>query len=208
MLSDRQGEMLNSIVLEYISSAQPVSSQVIEDHFSFGISPATIRNEMKLLESEGYLLQPHISAGRIPTDQGYRFFVDTVYTDQDYVQEPSISEIILRELAQSTHSLVLWRSANRLQKEGWEFLLDEPEFDDRQYVKSFTVFLSDVEKNFTATHSQNIQVFIGKENPYSNVHDFSIIISGDISLAGPKRMAYDKNIQSIKSIWKKKKLKN
>ncbi len=76
MITERQGEILNRIVKEYITLAEPVSSQLLEKKHKFGLSPATIRNEMQKLTDDGYLLQPHTSAGRVPTDKGYRFFVD------------------------------------------------------------------------------------------------------------------------------------
>ena len=76
MLDDRKTAILSAVVQEYISTAQPVGSSHIAAAWGIGVSSATIRNEMSVLEQEGYLVQPHTSAGRIPTDQGYRFFVD------------------------------------------------------------------------------------------------------------------------------------
>lgn len=76
MLDERKTAILRAVVQEYISSAQPVGSTHIADAPGVRVSPATVRNEMAVLEQEGYLAQPHTSAGRIPTDKGYRFFVD------------------------------------------------------------------------------------------------------------------------------------
>jgi heat-inducible transcriptional repressor len=76
MLDDRKTAILSAVVQEYISTAQPVGSSHIARAPGIGVSSATIRNEMSVLEQEGYLVQPHTSAGRIPTDLGYRFFVD------------------------------------------------------------------------------------------------------------------------------------
>ena len=76
MLDDRKTAILSAVVQEYISTAQPVGSTHIAAAPGVGVSSATVRNEMAVLEQEGYLVQPHTSAGRIPTDKGYRFFVD------------------------------------------------------------------------------------------------------------------------------------
>jgi len=76
MLDDRKAAVLRAVVREYIETAQPVGSTHVARTTELGVSPATVRNEMAALEREGYLTQPHTSAGRVPTDQGYRFFVD------------------------------------------------------------------------------------------------------------------------------------
>jgi heat-inducible transcriptional repressor len=73
---DRRAAVLRAIVEEYVQTAQPVASQSIAQSRSMGVSSATVRNDMTQLEREGYIVQPHTSAGRIPTDQGYRYFVD------------------------------------------------------------------------------------------------------------------------------------
>ena len=79
-MSSRRLEILRAIVDEYVATQEPVGSKSIADRHSLGISPATIRNEMVLLEEEGLITQPHTSAGRIPTDLGYRVFVDKLAT--------------------------------------------------------------------------------------------------------------------------------
>src|SRR5436190_12220537 len=76
MLDDRKAAVLRAVVREYIETAQPVGSAHVARAGDLGVSPATVRNEMAALEREGYLTQPHTSAGRVPTDKGYRFFVD------------------------------------------------------------------------------------------------------------------------------------
>ena len=76
MTTDRRLEILRAIVDEYVQTQEPVGSKAIADKSALGVSPATIRNEMAHLEEEGLITQPHTSAGRIPTDAGYRLFVD------------------------------------------------------------------------------------------------------------------------------------
>lgn len=77
-LGARKAAVLRAVVRDYIRSAEPVGSGRIAGRYRLGVSPATIRNDMAALEDMGYLAQPHTSAGRIPTDRGYRFYVDTL----------------------------------------------------------------------------------------------------------------------------------
>ena len=76
MLDDRKLAILRAIVTDYVSSQEPVGSRALVERHNLGVSPATVRNDMAVLEEEGYITQPHTSAGRIPTDKGYRLFVD------------------------------------------------------------------------------------------------------------------------------------
>ena len=78
MLSPRAGTILKSIVGQYIVKGMPISSQSITNDYELGVSPATIRNEMAHLEQEGYIIRPHPSAGSIPSDKGYRYYVETL----------------------------------------------------------------------------------------------------------------------------------
>src|SRR5439155_21192412 len=76
VLDDRKLTVLRAIVEDYVSTTEPVGSKSLVDRHHFDVSPATIRNDMAVLEEEGFIAQPHTSAGRIPTDKGYRLFVD------------------------------------------------------------------------------------------------------------------------------------
>jgi len=76
VLDDRKMAVLRAIVEDYVSTHEPVGSKSLVDRHNLDVSPATIRNDMVVLEEQGYIVQPHTSAGRIPTDQGYRLFVD------------------------------------------------------------------------------------------------------------------------------------
>lgn len=90
MLDHRKTAILCAIVQEYIATGVPVGSSHVADLPGVKVSSATVRNEMAVLEQEGYLVQPHTSAGRIPTDRGYRFFVDQIVPDQ----QPSATPLV------------------------------------------------------------------------------------------------------------------
>ena len=87
MLDERKTAILRAVVQEYVATGQPVGSTHIAALPSVSVSSATVRNEMATLEQEGYLAQPHTSAGRIPTDKGYRHFVDSISPDVDLANE-------------------------------------------------------------------------------------------------------------------------
>jgi heat-inducible transcriptional repressor len=80
VLDDRKLEVLRAIVEDFVSTSEPVGSKALAERHSLGVSPATVRNDMAALEEEGYITHPHTSAGRIPTDRGYRLFVDRLST--------------------------------------------------------------------------------------------------------------------------------
>ena len=80
MLDDRKLEVLRAIVEDFVSTSEPVGSKALAERHGLGVSPATVRNDMAALEEEGYITHPHTSAGRIPTDRGYRLFVDRLST--------------------------------------------------------------------------------------------------------------------------------
>lgn len=84
MLSERRLEVLRAIVQDYVGTDEPVAvgSKALTERHRLGVSPATVRNDMAALEDEGYIAQPHTSAGRIPTDKGYRLFVDKLMRRQ------------------------------------------------------------------------------------------------------------------------------
>ena len=95
----RQKSILNAIVESYVDSAAPVGSRAIAQRFRNSISPATIRNVMADLEEKGLIMQPYTSAGRVPTDKGYRFYVDSLLELKHLTKEEigKIQEIIKRD---------------------------------------------------------------------------------------------------------------
>jgi len=105
VLSDRRRLVLRALIEEYIARALPVGSRTLVERYNLGISSATVRSELSLLEDMGYLTQPHTSAGRIPTDYGYRAFVDDLLKDSDIsVDEGALSQ--LKECANDLDDLL------------------------------------------------------------------------------------------------------
>ena len=225
-VSERQKTILDTIIREYVESARPVSSQYLGEKYDFGICPASIRIEMQKLADDGFLTQPHTSAGRIPTDKGYRFFVDEVMengvppvagkldfapraAEEEFEDVFKFANAITRSLAGASSSLVLGylRQEDLLWKEGWEDLLQNPEFGQRRMIDDFIGYLDYLEEGVRCRQSApQIDIHIGKENRFAKSEEFAAItfslnyVDGEetvISIAGPKRMAYDKNIGLI-----------
>jgi len=222
MLTDRQKNLLSVVVKEYTETAVPVGSKHIAKEYDFDLSSATIRAEMNELEDAGYLFQPHTSAGRIPTDEGYRYFVEHIMPDKNLTkaEQKKLQAELLKLKAKNTR---LTRTAAKLlsslsgnlaisgvKDEFYDFgmkeLLDEPEFremDDLCRLAETLDFIDErVDKLVKNLKDNEIKIFIGKENPIEEISNCSMIISpyktksgekGILALIGPKRMRYAKN---------------
>ncbi len=104
MLSDRRQRVLCALIEEYIRHAVPVGSRTLTERYSLGVSPATVRNDLSALEDGGFIFQPHTSAGRVPTDYGYRAFVDELL-ESDWVQEENPHPDVVSQLRQRAGEL-------------------------------------------------------------------------------------------------------
>jgi heat-inducible transcriptional repressor len=102
LLNDRKIKILEAIINDYIQTAEPIGSRTIAKKYDMGISSATIRNEMSDLEDMGFIVQPHASAGRIPTDKGYRFFVDSLMRRRELSDEEAqfLQSVIANNISQ------------------------------------------------------------------------------------------------------------
>ena len=108
-LDSRKVTILKAIIKTYLETGEPVGSRTISKYSDLKLSSATIRNEMSDLEEMGYIIQPHTSAGRIPSDQGYRFYVDQILQEKDaevsevkelMIQRVDRLELVLKKMAQ------------------------------------------------------------------------------------------------------------
>jgi len=227
-ISDRQKTILDTIIREYVESARPVSSQYLGEKYDFGICPASIRIEMQKLADDGFLTQPHTSAGRIPTDKGYRLFVDEILEgeqtktpsgkldfpfddfEKDFEDIFKVANGLARSLAGASSSLVLGylRQRDLMLKEGWEDLLQNPEFGESKLVRDFIGYLGYLENDVKSRKPARDlpDIHIGEENHFPMAGEFAAITficrpdddaETVFSIVGPKRMAYDKNIALI-----------
>lgn len=116
MLDERKLRVLQAIIQSYISSAEPIGSRTISKNFDLGVSSATIRNEMSDLEELGYLVQPHTSAGRIPSDKGYRLYVNKILQSAnfDFILRQDIKNVLFKEVGEI--DLIIQRVARILSK--------------------------------------------------------------------------------------------
>lgn len=200
MLSERQKLILFTLINEYVKNAEPVSSQLLYDAYDFNVSPATLRNELAVLEIEGFVFQPYTSAGRVPTDKGYRLFVDSLKERNKSRNEDRLKNTLQRivELKQEEGELFaeLTRviaslsgstvfsgplASKMLYKAGMNEVLNQPELADSDIRRHFGDVLDSFEKNVDEfareLNEHNPTVFIGKENPIANARNFSMIAS-------------------------------
>jgi transcriptional regulator of heat shock response len=227
-ITEREKEILSTVISEYVNSARPVSSQSLEKKYDFGICPASIRIEMQKLTDAGFLFQPHTSAGRVPTDKGYRFFVNSLLEKDGFAKEDDSAvkewvgaevrdtirfiQSVTKNLAAFSSSLALGYSYDEeiLWKDGWEDLLKAPEFREERIVFNFASLLKSFEEDIKEFKADSgVKIFIGRENPFPKSGDFSTIVSrchfpsrkeGILAILGPKRMTYEKNINSLNSL--------
>lgn len=212
-MTDRQSQILVAIVEEYAEVASPVGSSLLAK--TFNVSPATIRNEMMVLEKEGYITHLHTSAGRIPTDKGYRYYVNQISDTPDMVDrsaraidtrikgagEPERAiRSAVRSLVELTHNVGLATIGDSLYVRGFADLFAQPEFLTTNKVQQVAALLDNLEPWLRETRpNEALNVYIGRENPIGKSSQSSLIIarfcspysdSSYIGVLGPTRQDY------------------
>jgi len=205
MITKRQEQILSTIIREYIESATPVASSILAKKYDFCVSPATIRAEMAYLEKEGLLYQRHTSAGRIPTDKGYRYFIDKLMEayalsrkDQNLIQRELLElKTKYNRLVKNTARILASLSDNLglssvldlelFHEAGINKLIAEPEFTDSkdfaQMTETLDWFDENIERLFESLTTQVPQIYIGQENPLiknlpTKNPNYSMVIAG------------------------------
>ena len=200
-ITERQKQILCQIIEEYAETASPVGSVTMAK--LFGVSPATVRAEMARLEALGLIAQPHTSAGRVPTDAGYRFYVNNLDGAGNHTAE---SESERNSLERSTHALEVRVSSQsradaairgavdtlveltgnlglatiggQLYLSGISRLFTQPEFGDTRRVQAVAKLLDNLEPWLReAAPGEALNIFIGQENPIGKNSEVSLIIS-------------------------------
>jgi heat-inducible transcriptional repressor len=223
-MTDRQNTILSAIIEQYAEVAYPVGSTLLAKIFN--VSPATIRSEMAELERLGFVSQPHTSAGRIPTDKGYRHYVNSI-SATDNLELPSrgadraisarvhsggVPERAIRNavdtLVELTHNLGLATIGNQLYMSGLSNLFGQPEFIQAGQVQEVARLLDNLEPWLReAAPNEPLSVFIGTENPIGRSAGCSLIISrfdspysdnSYIGVLGPTRQSYRDVMEYVK----------
>lgn len=219
-ITERQKGILCQIIEEYAETASPVGSVMLAK--LFGVSPATIRAEMARLEALGLIAQPHTSAGRVPTDAGYRFYVNNLETESEKSQVPALQKgahvLEVRVNAQSradaairgavdalvelTGNLGLATIDGQLYLSGISRLFNQPEFVDSTRVQAVAKLLDNLEPwLMEAAPGEPLNIFIGHENPIGRNSGVSLVVSkfrspysdrSYIGVLGPTRQNYSK----------------
>ena len=214
-MTDRQEKILAAIVEQYAEVASPVGSSLLAK--AFGVSSATIRSEMSGLEKAGYISQPHTSAGRIPTDKGYRYYVNHI-TEQKAgsgekraqralaarVTDGGMPEQAIKNtvdtLVELTSNLGIATIGDQLYMSGLSNLFGQPEFMHPGQVQEVARLLDNLQPwLYEAAPNEALNVYIGRENPIGSAAGCSLIISrfrspfsdsSYIGVLGPTRQSY------------------
>lgn len=225
-ISERQREILHAIIEEYAEMAAPVGSVTLAKVFN--VSSATIRSEMAKLEEMGLIAQPHTSAGRVPTDAGYRLYVNSLMDEpeekEDNTSERAEYALSLRvssqtradyairgavdSLVELTGNLGIATIGDQLYLSGISRLFAQPEFIDTQRVQAVAELLDNLEPWLKeASPGEPLNIFIGRENPIGKSSEVSLIISkfrspysdrSYIGVLGPTRQNYGRVMALVK----------
>jgi heat-inducible transcriptional repressor len=217
-MSDRQSAILSAIVEQYAEVASPVGSSLLAKVFN--VSSATIRAEMAELERLGFITQPYTSAGRVPTDKGYRHYVNNVTESESSktlahenrgqraltasVRQAGLPDTTIRNavntLVELTHNLGLATIGQQLYMSGLSNLFGQPEFMDGSGVRQVAGLLDNIEPWLEeAAPNKPLSVYIGSENPIGRSAGCSLIIGrfrspfsdrSYIGVLGPTRQSY------------------
>ncbi|HEY2003759.1 MAG TPA: transcriptional regulator [Candidatus Saccharimonadia bacterium] len=210
-MTPRQEQILHAIVETYAQTAEPVGSSALCSRFE--TSSATIRAEMAALENLGYIMQPHISAGRVPTDKGYRAYVNALTPEHDRRHEQALAKRIksagvveraiksaVESLAHVTSNLGLGTIGPNLYLSGMASLFQQPEFYGGARAYEVARLLDSLEEWLSeAAPNAPISVYIGRENPIGRTSGATLIISrfespfssrSYIGVLGPTRQNY------------------
>jgi heat-inducible transcriptional repressor len=220
-MTERQRLILRAVVEQYAEVASPVGSSLLAR--AFNVSSATIRAEMAELERMGLIAQPHTSAGRVPTDKGYRFYVNSLAGEEETATERraeralaarveggGLPERTIRNavdtLVELTHNLGLATIGNQLYMSGLSNLFGQPEFAGGSSVQQIARLLDNLEPWLReAAPNEPLSVYIGAENPIGRSAGASLIISrfrspysdqSYIGVLGPTRQQY-RNVMSL-----------
>lgn len=214
-MTERQSKLLAAIIEQYAEIAVPVGSVLLAKLFN--VSSATIRTEMARLEEMGYIKQPHTSAGRIPTDKGYRSYVNSITPGENSERGTRVIEARVNSnitnadtairravdaLVELTHNLGFSSIGGQLYLSGLANLFMQPEFIDIKNARNVAHLLDNLEPWLReATPNEPLNVFIGQENPIGRDSGVSLIISrfrspfsddSYIGVLGPTRQSYNK----------------
>lgn len=215
MLTERQDHILAAVVRDFVKTAEPVGSHTLSAKYGFDVSPATIRIELAALEEQGFIEQPHTSAGRVPTETGYRRFVAHMkqaaagkvapkFKLRELSAEPedAIKQCAKHLAEQSALAVVVGFRPRHVYYTGLSQLFSQPEFQEYARVARFTEIidrLDEVMERVFPKVNDDVAIWLGKENPFGNLCATVIVqyhtkaSSGVIGILGPLRMDYERN---------------
>jgi transcriptional regulator of heat shock response len=222
-MNQRQGQLLKHIVEEYITTASPVGSPVIAEKYFPDLSSATIRNEMAEIEESGYISQPYTSAGRVPTVEGLRYYVDNFLqdnesrqTDRDLLKEfnQPLERDSAKHLARLASELineavVVSFGPNDVYCTGIANLFSQPEFSQAELLQSMSEVIDGLDLIVGEVFSEigdEPKIYVGEEDSFGTEASAVIIkvpigaVDCLFGILGPNRMDYSRNLSLIKLV--------
>lgn len=213
-MQEREAKLLKAIIESHIKTARPVGSQGLASK-DFDLSPATIRNEMAVLEDQGLITQPYTSAGRIPTVAGYQYYLDHLLSIKKSSPE-EIAEIknayhqdirdLAKLLAHKTHlACVAAMGPHDFYFTGLFNLFSQVEFEDYKMVLSMSQVVDSLEKAMADIYHtvKSPQILLGRDNPFSDQCAVAVTPMPEtrlLAILGPLRMDYNKVLGLLNSI--------
>lgn len=228
-LTERQIQILKAVITEYMETAEPVGSEILDKKYNLGVSPATIRNEMVYLANNGFLKQPHTSAGRSPTPKALKMYVREMMKEKDLTVAEEVAvkgkiwdhrekiERLLHEstrvLSEKTQALSVATTNNGdLYHAGFANILSQPEFFDIDVAKTVLSFIDNFElvnRIFSQVHEEEpIHILIGTELGIEYLDPCGLIftdfhtpkIDGYIGVVGSCRLDYSSIIPTLRYV--------
>ena len=226
MLDDRKQTLLQSVIEEYVKTAQPVGSTLIANKYMSELSSPTIRNEMQELGKEGFITQPHTSAGRIPTEAGYRFYIENLGDrDVSAVHQRSLEHAYGRDASHasggkderiksvakkaaelSQNATVVAFSPNDAYYTGLSNLFSKPEYERHDLVVNMSQVIDHLDKVMSKISQRlddDISVLLGSDNPFGQECGLVMTLAKGglvFGILGPMRMDYGQSIGLVRYV--------
>lgn len=226
-MDDRSQAILEAVIRDYIDTASPVGSFNLREHYDFPFSSATIRSVLSDLESLGFLSQPHTSAGRVPTEKGYRYFLDNLDEESSELSEREKVVLEKRILSMRTSFEKMMDTSAKMLSEvtsyagitgtseytfkyGISNLLKMPEINEKDYAVGVAEIFDNIDEVIREIPQDvEVEVYVGSENPIGKKAGSSLVVSrfltpfntkGFLGILGPTRMSYEKNMSAVREV--------
>lgn len=225
-MDDRKKALFSAIIKEHICNCQAVGSKLLVDKYGFDVSPATVRNDLMDLEREGFLTHPYTSAGRIPTEKGWKYYLENLVQEKPLTTKErefltravegisADDEQRVKKLAKSLAELsqeavMIAFSPDDVYYTGISYLFAHPEFHEYDLISRMSEVvdhLDEVMHSMFPKVSRELSTYVGSDNPFGNSCSVMLVKYGSgeregmVGILGPMRMDYGAHMGRLKYI--------